>query len=111
MRTKLTWLQRISKARKRGFFTIDDGYDVHQWNRCAVGERFKPSKSLVDNHIISDIFSHKTVELGLAFTKAVNSNDFKRAEILYTKIQKLKDYEMFLQNNSKRRKLTEVANK
>lgn len=72
-----SWLKRIELARERRRFTASDVAEAHMWNTspCGLlGNKIRKAAGVPEDEILF-VLEHE-------FTKAVNSNDFDRAEEL-----------------------------
>jgi len=85
----MTWIDRIERAKRVGFFDPNDKELVASWSSCAVGERFKWG---MDARMFVDMDRYdKARELGSEFNIVVCVNDITEAERLYNEIQAFAD--------------------
>ena len=95
-KSKLTWKNRIAKAKKRKpqRFTVYDKRMAGNWPSCAVGEADKElAKKLEESAWITDIElspNEDTIEdLGNDFDNYVMLDKVKEAERVYKEIKRL----------------------
>jgi hypothetical protein len=79
----MTWIKRITDAKKRGRFTFKDHHLANWWDSCAIGERTNgdPWKYLPNKEIWY---------LGHQFAHAVGNDKVQDAENLLKRIQKVR---------------------
>ena len=76
------WIDRLSKAVKRGKFTNDDIKRAGDWSRCAVGEKHRTfPKVVVMLHNKSEYgpIDETLDQLGIDFAIAVETNNIPDA--------------------------------
>ena len=81
MTKRLSWLTRIERAEKRGkFLPIELGL-ASMWRTCAIGEQhgYPWACALTDDE----------ERLGVAFCRAVETDDLTKARTIYEEIKAL----------------------
>lgn len=88
------WRNRISAARKHGYFTLTDLKDAADWDYCAVGEagirgwKIKNKKGFIFR---SEKLDPVLAELGVYFNDLVNSFSPYRFDYSLSIIDKIED--------------------
>jgi hypothetical protein len=86
MATRLSWAERIERAKKRGRFTPKEVFWAeYSWRTCAIGERHHwPTDHSFEPEMHTEEF-----RLGDLFGHAVEDQDIEEAERIYAQIQAL----------------------
>jgi hypothetical protein len=83
---KLTWAQKIVRARARNTFLVSEIDESTTWSTCAIGEvdpRFAKRTDWVPVELRTD----GMYRMGLDFMHAVVANNFDGAAILLSQIE------------------------
>lgn len=83
MSKRLSWAERLERAKARGKFTPDDVRRADHWSSCAVGERHGWQWTTNSQRLYAE------TRLGVGFGIAVANQRIKSAAFIYDLIQKL----------------------
>jgi len=85
----MPWDKRLERARSRGYFSQQEVTIARSWNSCAIGERRAqyqwPIETFFREKADKRDLAH--TDLGIAFFRAIQTNDVEKAITVYSIIQ------------------------